>query len=338
MIKKVTVLVVAIFISSNLLTAQEQKLIESILEITKEQSIYKDNVDWNIVDKKVKEAVNSKGNSIFEKISPAVSLLLDELNDGHSFIKYKDQRAWRATQVDFFERINEQTKKARKLTDQQKIKTFRLEENIGYIEIPAIDPYKGASEKELAQILRDALCKLNLEDLKGIIVDLRLNTGGDMWPILSGIAPLLKPGKIGYTIIDGEPKISWSIKKGNVYYGNKKRIKIKSNCETDENIKIALLIGPSTGSSGEMTAISFIGQSNTKLFGERTAGYVTGNNTIHLEDDLDYFLASSYVADRNKNEYKKAIDPDVEIIGGDNYDNLSKDKKISEALKWIGKN
>lgn len=337
MIKKLIVLSIAIFVNNNPLIAQEKSLVDEILKLTKERSIYKDNVDWEIVHKKVKNEVDREGDSPFEMISPAVGVLLDELNDKHSFIQYKDKTVHKATPVHFLETINEKTKNALKNTDQQKINTFQFDSNIGYIQIPSMTGSETISNKELAQILRDSLCGLDIQNLKGILVDLRLNTGGDMWPMISGVAPLLGDGVHGYFMLEGKPINNWRIKKGKVYEGNRKRIKIKNNCPVNKDIKIALLIGPATGSSGEMTAISFLGKPNTKSFGERTAGYVTANNKIKLRDNLYYFLSSSYVADHNKKEYRKAIDPDVEIIDGDNYDDLLQDKKVSEALKWIRK-
>lgn len=136
MIKKTIVLFVAIIIFNNPVFAQEQDLINSILKLTKERSVYKNNVEWETIDKKVREAVNSDGNTMLEIISPAVGVLLDELNDSHSFIKINDKKVGRATQVDLFERVNEETINALKGANQQKIKTFKFDDTIGYLEIP----------------------------------------------------------------------------------------------------------------------------------------------------------------------------------------------------------
>ncbi len=118
--------------------------------------------------------------------------------------------------------------------------------------------------KKLGQALRDSLCKLNLKDLKGIIVDLRLNTGGNMYPMISGIAPLLGNGKAGSFVDNGKILNSWFIKDGNLLVNDNAYITLQNNCNPGKNIKIALLIGPATASSGEATAISFIGKKECK--------------------------------------------------------------------------
>lgn len=81
-------------------------------------------------------------------------------------------------------------------------------------------------------------------------------------------------------------------------------------------VKIAVLIGPKTGSSGEMTTISFIGKKNAKLFGAASGGYTTGNGMFKLSDGSNLLLASTYVADRNLKRYMKKISPDVIVNHG----------------------
>jgi carboxyl-terminal processing protease len=52
---------------------------------------------------------------------------------------------------------------------------------------------------------------------------------------------------------------------------------------------------------------------------------------------LYFYLASGYEEDRNGKIYFQQIDPDIEILGGDNFENLLNDKKIEAAIKWIEK-
>lgn len=179
--------------------------------------------------------------------------------------------------------------------------------------------------------MRDQLCQLSPNQLKGIIVDLRLNTGGNMNPMIGGIAPLLENGIAGYFVANGKSISSWKIKDGNIAG----KTHISNNCNVNKNIKIAVLTGAATGSSGEITAISFIGMPNVKVIGENTAGYTSANTDIKIADNLYYLLANSYEADRNKKEYKSFIEPDLKVTGGDHFDDLQKDEKIKEALQWI---
>ena len=73
---------------------------------------------------------------------------------------------------------------------------------------------------------------------------------------------------------------------------------------------VAVLIGPHTTSSGEMTAIAFRGRPATRFFGEPTAGYTTGNQVFDLSDGAHLVVTSVYVEDRNGVGFTGAISPD----------------------------
>lgn len=93
---------------------------------------------------------------------------------------------------------------------------------------------------------------------------------------------------------------------------------------------VAVLIGPTTGSSGEMTAMSFIGKPGAKLFGQLSSGHTTANQSFPLSDGSLLLLAVSVTADRNKKEFKGKIHPD-ELISMDS----SGDKTLAAAQAWI---
>lgn len=76
---------------------------------------------------------------------------------------------------------------------------------------------------------------------------------------------------------------------------------------------MAVLIGPSTGSSGEMTALSFMGRPDTRFFGLPSGGYTTANGSYNLPDNAQLYLAVSVSADRNHKRYPHGITPDEEI-------------------------
>ncbi|WP_073552217.1 S41 family peptidase [Elizabethkingia meningoseptica] len=327
------------FIVTKVDPKQAQKVLDQIIQLTKTKSIYKNNVNWDTLIPEVQKSFNPDANNIFNAVKPAVALMLDKLKDNHSFLKTKTSSVARSNPDNLFARVNTETGTA--ISESKgNIRTQMLEKKIGYISIPGMSTSTDKKERDeqvqkLGQALRDSLCKLNPKDLKGIIVDLRLNVGGNMYPMISGIAPLLGDGKAGSFVQEGKKQSPWSVKDGNIFLGHTQQVTLQNNCTPDKKIKIAILTGPATASSGEATAISFIGKNNVKLIGEKTAGLVSANNTIKITDDLYYFLSSSYEADRNDREYKESIPPDVEIIGGDNFKDLSNDKKILAALQWI---
>ncbi|WP_407482667.1 S41 family peptidase [Elizabethkingia meningoseptica] len=327
------------FIVTKVDPKQAQKVLDQIIELTKTKSIYKNNVNWDTLTPEVQKLLDPNANNILNAVKPAVAYMLDKLKDNHSFLKAKTASVSRSNPDNLFARVSTETATA--ISESKgNIRTQMLEKKIGYISIPGMSTSPDKTERDeqvqkMGQALRDSLCKLNPKDLKGIIVDLRLNVGGNMYPMISGIAPLLGDGKAGSFIQEGQKQGSWSVKDGNLLINDTPHVILQNNCAPDKKIKIAVLTGPATSSSGEATTISFIGKNNVKLIGEKTTGLVSANNTIKITDDLYYFLSNSYEADRNDREYKESIPPDVEIIGGDNFKDLSKDKKILAALQWI---
>ncbi|ATP55628.1 hypothetical protein CPT03_03665 [Pedobacter ginsengisoli] len=66
-----------------------------------------------------------------------------------------------------------------------------------------------------------------------------------------------------------EQKNNWYYAKGKCGVGKGVPLTVPNPYKIkNKNTKIAVLIGPRTSSSGEMTAISFIGKKTTRLFGE----------------------------------------------------------------------
>ncbi|MDN3594055.1 S41 family peptidase [Zunongwangia endophytica] len=316
--------IVVLFLGIQSSVAQE-KQIEKIISFTKKGSIYTDNVDWDSLTPKVKEAVDLNANTTYDQLAPAVGVLLDALDDSHSQLTHHDKRSGRAHPTDKFERLNDSTKSI--LRSGATLHITKLE-NIGYIRIP------GSHNEDDAQIFMEALCGLDINSLSGLIIDLRINTGGNMWTMIAGLAPILENGILGYFEQDSYLS-EWKLKKNKIYSGKNKMIRFKKLCSLEEPLKIAVLLGPITASSGEMTAIALKGKEYVKFFGERTAGYVTVNNQYNIEGELYYQLSSGYCLDRDKNEYRNYVEPDIEIIGGDAFNYLQKDQKVIKAMEWL---
>lgn len=314
-------------------SVEATKALNKILDVTQKISIHTKNVDWKILTPQVKAALKTDAPNLFLALKPSIELLLDKLNDNHSHLIYNNsQRAFRIDVKNFRPTFSTAISAAL-INNQNKVKTEKISGNIGYILVPGnnVDlSDKANQEKVLGQEIRNALCQLSPADLKGIIVDLRLNTGGDMYPMIGGLGPLFGNGLAGSFIANGKTVSSWRIDDGNV-----NGLMLDNKCFPNKDIKIAVLIGGATASSGEATAISFIGKPNVKVIGENSAGYTSANMDIKIADNLYYLLASSYEADRTKKEYKDFVTPDILIKDGDNFKDLSQDKKVQKAVEWI---
>jgi hypothetical protein len=91
--------------------------------------------------------------------------------------------------------------------------------------------------------------------------------------------------------------------------------------------RVGVLIDCRVASSGEATAISFVGRPDTRFFGTPTRGLSTSNRGFALSDGATLVLTTSFMADRNLVKYGRPVMPD-EIIG-------SPDEGTRRAIEWL---
>jgi len=211
----------------------------------------------------------------------------------------------------------------------ENIETPVIPDDVGYIKVTA---YSGqtndASALFFANQIQSLIKQQDHSDLKGWIVDLRNNTGGNMWPMLAGIGPILGEGVAGYFINPDGFEASWGLQDGaSVSNGIYVVTQLNDSYKLlVQNPKVAVLLNSAVASSGEVIAISFIGRENTKSFGSATSGLSTSNSGFMLSDNANLILTTAYLADRNKKKYGVPINPDV---------TSSKETIINDALAWI---
>ena len=76
------------------------------------------------------------------------------------------------------------------------LKGATLSSRIGYVSIPNFEG-DSTQETRFADILQGTVKKEDGKGVCGWIVDLRGNPGGNMWPMLAGIGPVLGEGRVG---------------------------------------------------------------------------------------------------------------------------------------------
>lgn len=168
------------------------------------------------------------------------------------------------------------------------------------------------------------------QNISSWIIDLRENYGGNMWPMMLGASPLLGEGIHGYFVDPDSNYFGWKYHNGSVFEGEAHRQKIENPYKLKtSNIKIAVLIGKQTGSSGEAIAVCFKGLSKSRFFGERTYGLVTSNNVFDLPDGAELVLTVSRFCDRNRSILYQGIEPDELITVPDSV--------MGAAVSWITK-
>ncbi len=192
--------------------------------------------------------------------------------------------------------------------------------------VPGFNSANKEIANNFAEKIQNMIKKLDSENnIKGWVVDLRKNTGGNMYPMIAGLGSLVGEGYLGYFVAKNR-KDTWKYENGKMgSYQYTIPPKINSSDK-----KIAILIGKKTRSSGEATAIAFIGKNNVKLFGQPSGGFTSANRSFRLSDGKSIALAVSFEMDRTGKEYRSEIIPDV-IIKPD----ANKDLDLETAQKWI---
>jgi hypothetical protein len=296
-------------------TKEIRNYINHLVKVVKKASVYKDSLDWKIMDKEIAGLL--RGMSTPQDMKELSNYLLNKLRvagDNHSLIYTK-------TEVD---------KAAQQNTDSRQPSGKLLDNRIGYVNVPGFSSTNDTAQVHWATLIQNIIKKLDTENsITGWVVDLRENTGGNMYPMIAGLGPLIGGGNLGHFITsDGRSKYAWFYKDGASGAGKSALVKVKDYYSLKNNdSKIAVLIGPMTSSSGEMTTVSFIGKPNAKLFGQPSGGYTTGNQGFKLKDGSELYLAASYISDRNHKKYLRKIEPDVWVS--------DKDSVIQKASDWL---
>ena len=281
--------------------------LNEILLILENNSVNKDKIDWNNFKNEVfKLAKNSKK---IEDTYPAIDSAISLLEDNHSYFKAIIE--------------NEQN-------HESKILPTLLDENtpkdIGYVRVP----FCIGNEMHLDEYfvtIQNKLRSQNNQELKGWIIDLRNNFGGNMWPMLLALEPFFMKDTIGYFLDSDDNYEAWILRNGAAFINNQKIYSNKLYATLDlTDSKVAVLIDNKTASSGEATAIALKGRNKTKLFGKPTYGVSTGCVPHTLSDGSIINLAESIFTDKNKNKYGLSIIPDYKT------DSL---ETVQRAIDWI---
>ena len=214
---------------------------------------------------------------------------------------------------------------------------------IGRIAIPA---FGGSHLTAFADSIETLVRTLHAREACGWIVDLRGNGGGNMWPMLAGIGPLLGGEVVGYFKGPrGETTGTWFYRDGvsgiETPAGEIHDI-ARVSAEPFRIVgtpPVAVLFDRGTGSSGEAVAIAFIGRPATRSFGVPSYGFTTANDGFLLPDTANMVLTVGVNADRNGLAYPTTLVPDVRIAiaPGDSLPASPPriDPQIDAALDWL---
>jgi C-terminal processing protease CtpA/Prc len=203
------------------------------------------------------------------------------------------------------------------------------------------DEERNAAEfQQFADKLHGLVVDLQAQKPDGWIIDLRGNLGGNMWPMLAGIGPVVGEGDLGSFQSPGGNNEPWYYRAGKA--GSRPRGQDSVGAQVTmppfhlpQLPWVAVLLDRSTASSGEAIAISFAGRPRSRSFGEHTMGFATANDGNPLSDGATLYLCSSVEADRTGKRYEDGIDPDVDLAAPNSIPEEEQDAVVRAAEKWL---
>lgn len=177
----------------------------------------------------------------------------------------------------------------------------RSMQDIGYLLVPGL----RGSDPKAGDIFSTQLCEhiagLATTASKGWIIDLRDNTGGNMWPMIKGLRPLLGDADLGAFRDRNGVATAW-------------RAQPSKECDVDlSHSRVGVLVGPRTASSGEAVAVAFQGRPGTSFFGQPTAGLSTANQSFALPDGGAIALTTAVFLDRTGVAYLQGMQPEKPV-------------------------
>lgn len=190
-----------------------------------------------------------------------------------------------------------------------------LDGGVGYVQLPMLNMRRGGREyaDRYRVTLSQDLVRLDASAQCGWIVDLRGNSGGNMWPMLWGLDPLLGPSPFGYFVTQTN-RVPWARTADGIMGAREVNPDFPpAYALTHAERPLALLLDGQTASSGEMVALALIGRADVRSFGEPSGGYTTANVTERLSDGALLVVTVSKVADRREREADGPIVPDENV-------------------------
>ena len=189
-----------------------------------------------------------------------------------------------------------------------------LENDIAYIKLPQV---MGNAEDGIkyANTVLHALPNI----LQGVIIDLRGNRGGNMYPMIAAVHRFLPNDNI----------IQLRTRRNNMKINVEYVLKVANVAQQAPiNSPVALLTDEWTGSSGEAVLLCFRGLTNARTFGTPTAGYASCNQSFNLPGGSQLVLTTGEDVARTGEVFcDDPINPD-----------MLTETPFEAALEWINNN
>jgi carboxyl-terminal processing protease len=329
-------------------SAGARAYLEHALAVMQQNALHREKIDWATLRREAME--HAEGAEVPVDTYDAIRWALHQVNR-HSFLQLSPELEKRET--DRRSHVKAALNSARTeaprdpasiFLSRDKPETRLLERagmKIGYVVVPHFSPRGDADGVRFETTLQHLIAQLDTDHPRGWIVDLRGNEGGNMWPMLAGLGPLLGEGVAGAFHDSRGGNLNWFYRDGAAgYEGTESWSYPKVDgvpYRVAGSVPVAILIDRGTASSAEAVAVAFRGKPHTRSFGEHTLGVSTNNNNYVLSDGANMILTIGVYVDRNGHEYENGIEPDVKMALQADLQPppLERDEVISGAEQWL---
>ncbi|WP_294250717.1 S41 family peptidase [uncultured Chryseobacterium sp.] len=308
-----------------------------LFSVMRKSYLHKNEVDWNSVEAETMRNIEKSEN--FKASLNEIQVLFSKIKATHCTIFKGDKRYALPADVPAREKISLQWKE--KYDARPGFEVKLMDGKYGYILMPKMQVASSRPDvlRKTAQPLYDRIADVQEKyHPEGWIIDLRFNTGGHAWPMLAALYGFLGDHTV-WTSLDADHKkvAEFSFSGGAYKMNSEKLFSIIPKGVSMEHVKVAVVTGLLTASSGEVTALAFKGRPGTVFIGEKTLGYLTGNGMVKLPYGFEMALTNSYDGDR-EGVYYERITPDLPVAAQDHFDNLLEDQNIREAIQFFSRN
>lgn len=343
--KRIIIVITTLLLIRNIGVSQNQTadsistFYSVLLDSLKANYINRQKIEWEQVEAKVSEQVRAVAN--FKESLGAVTTLFDNIDCNHCQVftddggHYISSLNTQLTAADFNESFIIELQK------QRGFHTKIINENVGYIFMPGmllLDITQDSLDQVSQKMYDEIVALRSSNDIKGWIIDLRFNIGGNVYPMLAALQSLLGDATVYNTIdLNGDIMTRHFLKDGGFYSGEKLETKVNPSVRPDTTVPVVLLTSKMTASAGEDLAMAFKIRGNACFVGERSYGFLSANDMFDLPFSAQVALTTSYIADAG-GIYISHIRPDILVEKQDNFENLMDDGNVIEALKLIERN
>lgn len=291
------------FLTTSSCKKTEKDIVMKIIQTLKNKSINRDKINWLEAEQDVLNSLLiSKDSAIVKALSMnnnqhTYYLKGEKIIQGHYKKNQNSDSCYLSGQID-----------NSKLPDVGYLKIERFHTN------PIAKDNDLSSQEYISKIIQ-SIKKQDRKNLKGWVIDLRYNSGGDMWPMLIALTPFLSSKVIG-SFQQGDKTQTWLLKNNEILLDENsqnerlhfKPVKYRT---LNKDAKFAILINHRTASGGEAVAIAMKSLKNVKFFGQETRGFATSNEIIHITNNEALILTVGYMASHNGKIFPDGLSPDI---------------------------